>query len=247
MAQKPSTYLITGASRGIGFGLVDTLAKRPGTVIFAAIRDIAKRDAVEKINNNAAKGSKVVAVQIRAGNVEDHEALPAALSQSGVDHLDVVVANAGISNYYGPAATTPLDQFRDHFEVNTIGLIALFQAVWPFLGRSEAPKFIYVSTAVASMGRPFPLPSSAYGSSKAAGNFIISKIHQENPELITFAINPGWVQTDMGNLGARSAGLDAAPETLEGSVSGILNRIDEATHEKDGGKFKDYKEDDVPW
>lgn len=51
----------------------------------------------------------------------------------------------------------------------------------------------------------------------------------------------------MGNMGAKSAGLEAAPETLEASVSGILNRVDNATLEKDDGKFKDYKEDDIPW
>lgn len=51
----------------------------------------------------------------------------------------------------------------------------------------------------------------------------------------------------MGNKGATLSGLENAPETLEGSVSGILNRVDNATREKDGGKFKDYKEDDIPW
>lgn len=51
----------------------------------------------------------------------------------------------------------------------------------------------------------------------------------------------------MGNMGARSAGLEQAPETLEASVNGILDRTDNATREKDGGKFKDYKEEDIPW
>ncbi|KAK0659828.1 Norsolorinic acid ketoreductase [Lasiodiplodia hormozganensis] len=241
------TYLVTGAARGIGFGLVETLVQRPGVTVVAAIRDITKREGVESLNAKAAKGSKVVAVQIRAGDPDDAQALPATLLENGIEHLDVVIANAGISNYYGTAATTPLEQFRDHFEVNTIGLVALFQPVLPFLEKSKHPVLVYVSTAVASMGRPFPLLSSAYGASKAAGNFIITKISQENPKLIAFAISPGWVQTDMGNMGAKSAGLEATPETLEASVSGILNRVDNATLEKDGGKFKDYKEDDIPW
>ncbi|KAL0260778.1 hypothetical protein SLS55_004469 [Diplodia seriata] len=240
-------YLVTGAARGIGFGLVEALVQRPGVTVAAAIRDITKKEGVEQLNAKAAKGSKVVAVQIRAGNTDDAQALPATLSGHGIDHLDAVIANAGISNYYGTAATTPLEEYRDHFEVNTIGLVTLFQSVLPLLEKSQKPIFVYVSSAVASMGQPFPLLTSAYGASKAAANYILTKIAQENPKLIAFPISPGWVQTDMGNKGAKSVGMEAAPETVEGSVAGILDRVDNATLEKDSGKFKDYKEGDIPW
>lgn len=148
MASSPSTYLVTGAARGIGFGLVETLVQRPGVTVFAAIRDIAKKDGVEKLNAKAAQGSKVVAIQIRAGDDDDAKAIPKTLSENGVDHLDVVIANAGISNYYGLATETPLAQFREHFEVNTIGFVSLFQAVFPFLDKSENPKFVYVSSGL---------------------------------------------------------------------------------------------------
>lgn len=243
----PYTYLITGANRGIGFGLVERLSQRPGVLIFAGIRDISKKEAVESLNAKAGQGSKVIAVQIRAANTDDLDALPSVLSQHGVNHLDVVVANAGIANHYGPTVTTPLQEFRDHFEVNTIGFVSLFQATWPFQDRSEKPKFIYISSTLASMGLALPIPAAAYGASKAAGNYVITKLHNELPKLTTFALCPGWVQTDMGNQGARSNGMDEAPETLEGSVSGILNRIDNATRETDGGKFKSHKEDDLLW
>ncbi|EKG19293.1 Short-chain dehydrogenase/reductase SDR [Macrophomina phaseolina MS6] len=247
MASKTTTYLVTGASRGIGYGLVEALVQRPGVTVVASIRDIAKRETVEQLNAKAGDGSKIVAVQLRVPNTEDAQALPKTLTDHGVNHLDVVIANAGIAKHYGPIATTPLDEMRDHFEVNTIGVVELFQAVAPFLERSENPKFVYVSSAVGSLTVAYPMPNAAYGASKAAANFALVKIHQENPKLTAFPISPGWVQTDMGNKGATLSGLENAPETLEGSVSGILNRVDNATREKDGGKFKDYKEDDIPW
>jgi NAD(P)-dependent dehydrogenase (short-subunit alcohol dehydrogenase family) len=37
------------------------------------------------------------------------------------------------------------------------------------------------------------LPVTAYGSSKAAVNYIVRKIHFENPDLIAFPIHPGYV------------------------------------------------------
>lgn len=36
-----------------------------------------------------------------------------------------------------------------------------------------------------------------------------------------------WVQTDMGNAGAKGIGMEAAPTTLEDSTTGLVKVIDE--------------------
>ncbi|KAJ7776784.1 hypothetical protein DFH07DRAFT_978881 [Mycena maculata] len=98
------------------------------------------------------------------------------------------------------------------------------------------------------MGRYFHAQAGVYGSSKAAGNFLAKVLDTENPELIVFAIHPGWVTTDMGNVGAVANGLPSAPVTVEDSVAGILSRIDRATKEKSSGKFWNFKTaSDNPW
>lgn len=168
----------------------------------------------------------------------------------GITSLDIVIANAGISNYYGPLTTTPLEEFRSHYEVNTIGVVTLFQATWPLLQKSSvAPKFVALSTAVASMGdmASLPLESSAYGASKAAVNYITRKAHFENPGLIIFPISPGFVQTDMGNMGAKSLGLEEAPTTLKESVDGIIETVDGATREKTSGTFESFDDAKYSW
>ena len=51
------------------------------------------------------------------------------------------------------------------------------------------------------------MPFFGYGLSKAAVNYLVRKLHFENPKLTSMAFNPGWVQTDMGNGAATSVGM----------------------------------------
>lgn len=44
-------------------------------------------------------------------------------------------------------------------------------------------------------------------------------------------ISSRWVQTDMGNQGAAFAGMKEAPITIQTSVGGIVDKIDNATRE----------------
>jgi norsolorinic acid ketoreductase len=135
--------------------------------------------------------------------------------------------------------------------VNTLGFVVLFQAAHTLLLASPtgAPTFAYISTSVASIGRYRNLQAAAYGSSKAAANFLVKVLDAEHPALITMAISPGWVATDMGNMGAVANGLPAAPVTVEDSVAGILSRIDGATKETSSGRFWNFKPtfDGNPW
>lgn len=155
----------------------------------------------------------------------------------------MVIANAGIGNHYGPLASTPLSQFREHWEVNTLGVVVLFQAAADLLlaKASVAPKFVVFSASVASMTHFFNLNAAAYGSSKAAVNFIVNAAHAENEEskLAAVAVNPGWVQTDMGNVGAKANGLGSAPVTLTRSVEEII-RIVQTVDRQNKAQFLDY-------
>lgn len=79
-----------------------------------------------------------------------------------------------------------------HFEVNTLGPLRLFKAAVPLLKASNQPKFVYISTALASIGcEDSSSLTAAYGISKIAGNYLIKKIHREDEKLIAFSIDPG--------------------------------------------------------
>ncbi|KAJ7124007.1 aflatoxin biosynthesis ketoreductase-like protein nor-1 [Mycena crocata] len=250
-----TVYLVTGANRGIGYGIVVALAARENTVIFAAARD----PSAQSLKDLSAKYPSVHPIKFTSGDEADNKAAIAEI-QKTAGQLDVVIANAGIAKYVGPLATTPLSEFRDHWEVNTLGTVVLFQAAQKLLLASPTgvPIFAYISSGAGSIARYFGLSSAAYGSSKAAANFLVKAIAAENPSLVAFAISPGWVATDMGNFGAKSAGLPEAPFTVGDSVEGIMSRIDGATVEKSSGRFWNFKPtsggnpwdldaDEVPW
>ena len=112
-----------------------------------------------------------------------------------------IIIGIGISKYYGPLVTTPISEFEDHWKVNAMGPVVLFQATHKLLLASptKAPTFVVISTGAASISAYIPMASSAYGSSKTAVNFLIKVLDDEHAKdgLIAFAISPGLVATDM--------------------------------------------------
>ncbi|KAJ6581989.1 hypothetical protein B0H19DRAFT_984126 [Mycena capillaripes] len=242
-----TVYLISGANRGIGFGLVATLAARPDDIVFAGTRD----PAAKSLSDLAAKHPNVHAVKLTSGDKADNEAAITKI-RDVAGQLDIIIANAAIATHVGPIATTPLDAFRDHFEVNTLGPIVLFQAAHTLLLASPtgAPVFAIISSLLGSMGRYLPVPATPYGVSKAAANYLVKALDAQNPELITMSIEPGWVATDMGNAAAEvnEFGIAQAPVSVDESAAGILSRIDGATKEKSSGRFWNFKvAQDNPW
>ncbi|KAH8684204.1 hypothetical protein BGZ60DRAFT_366304 [Tricladium varicosporioides] len=244
------TYLITGANRGLGRGLLEALIQRPDTTIVAGVRNPDDTSSKSLTSLPAATGSRVVVVAIESTDPSSAKKAVENISEKhGINKLDIVIASAGISKYYGLASVTPIEEVKEHFEVNTIGALILFQATLPLLTSSSGPIFVALSTGIGSIGEMgnLPLPATAYGISKVALNYLVRKIHFENPEITAFVISPGWVQTDMGNQGAKSSGMEEAPVTLEDSVNGMLTKIDHATREATSGTFQSFDDTKFPW
>ncbi|MCJ1431852.1 hypothetical protein MMC27_001207 [Xylographa pallens] len=245
-----TTYLITGANRGIGRGLLEVYLSRPNSIVVAGVRDPSNETSKSLSTIAVGKGSRLIVVKLdNLSETDAKSAVQLLKSEHSIDHLDTVIANSGIANYYGTALETPISELRDHINVNAIGTLILFQATWPLLQVSQNPKFILVSTGIASMGymEHVPMAVTAYGSSKAAANFIVLKIHYEHPQLTVFPLHPGWVQTDMGNAGALANGLTEAPVSLKDCIEGMTTQIDGASREKSSGKFVAYDGSSLPW
>ncbi|KAI0192138.1 hypothetical protein F4808DRAFT_379218 [Astrocystis sublimbata] len=244
------TWLVTGAARGVGLGIVKALLAAPGTTVIAAVRQLT--DEISELLHTLPTGenSKVLVVKVDASSESDaSDAMELLKRDHGVHSIDMVLSVAGMSDPRANTLHTTKVSMEDHFRVNTIAPLLLFQTMLPLLTASKkTPKFIVVSSIVSSMclTEQFPHASTAYGASKAALNYVIGRIHCENSTLVTAAIHPGWVQTDMGNVSAVAAGMEKAPVSIEQSVQGILSVV-EGAQRTGSNKFISFDGSELPW
>lgn len=71
--------------------------------------------------------------------------------------------------------------------------------------------------------------------------FFLESVLELTPSLCRF------VQTDLGNIGARAFGLTEAETPMEESVDGLVKVIDGATREKTSGRFVTFEGVEFPW
>ncbi|KAF2847575.1 short-chain dehydrogenase [Plenodomus tracheiphilus IPT5] len=256
---SPSVYLITGANRGIGKGYVELLLQRPSTTVIAGVRDVSHPTSKALASLTTGEGSKLIVVALDSSKESSaKDAVKTLETEHGIKHLDTVIANAGIANDGSTVRTVTADNIKEHFLVNTIAPVLLFQATADLLKASPSgtPKFVAVSTLIGSVGfqdtlvsLSFPNTVSPYGASKSALNWFVRRLTWEEPWLTSFVFHPGLVETDMGRSIEEKAGVklsDIGGISVETSVTSAIKVIDGASKE-DSGTFKNYDGSPLPW
>jgi len=191
---KGKTVLVTGANKGIGFGIAKHLGLNGWQVIIGA-RD--EQRATKAIGQLKAQGIEVLGwVNIE---LKDGECIQRAASEVGqrFPHLTLLVNNAGIPGDMSvDSAHTEVSVIRETLEVNFIGTFALTKALLPLLQKNEGR---VVNITVPSEISPYWHPL-AYVASKAAQNAMMGVMAIENAVEI-FAVHPGPTTTDLnGNM-----------------------------------------------
>jgi NAD(P)-dependent dehydrogenase (short-subunit alcohol dehydrogenase family) len=238
-------WLVTGGNRGIGLALVQQLAVRKDFVLFVSVRNTSKLGELAKVT---AKHSNVHIIQLRLEVVADAKKAAAEIAKV-TDHLDVVIANAGIAYNWERLEQVDPEVIREHFTVNSLGTFTLFQAVLPLLRKAGTSKFVPITTEIAAMTLNFPYPVTAVGISKVATNYITKRIHAEHASegIIAFPLNPGGVKTDIGALAAPQAfGIAEFGIEPEDCAKGIISLVDNATAAT-GGHFWQWDGKELPW
>jgi norsolorinic acid ketoreductase len=154
-------------------------------------------------------------------------------------------------------ATASLDEMYDHFKVNAIGSLVLYQATKPLLDKSSNAKLVFISTAAASIGiqAAFPFNNTPYSVSKAALNTIGARLaFEEKNKIVVLMLHPGLVYTDMvknfdagPEAQAMFAEMGLKPISPQESADNILKIVTSAKHE-DTGNFIDTGNGNIlPW
>jgi NAD(P)-dependent dehydrogenase (short-subunit alcohol dehydrogenase family) len=204
----PRIALVTGATRGIGLETVRQLAEA-GVHTLLAGRD--RNKAVAAALELQSQGLPVEAIAL---DVTDAGSITLAVAEVArrYGRLDVLVNNAGIL-LDDPALKVSgqsLATWRNTFETNVFGLIAVTQAFLPLLRRAPAGRIVNVSSILGSIALhldpaspiyDFKVP--AYNVSKSAVNAWTVQLAWElrDTPIKVNTLHPGYVRTDM-NSGA---------------------------------------------
>ena len=217
-----TTILITGANKGIGYALAETLAKQPDTRILLTARNPETGEA-------AARRLGVEFYPLDVASADSVEHLRRDLP---IDSLDVLINNAGI--WGGDAQAFPklnLDTLRTVLETNLYGAINLTQTLLPRLQAASQARVLNISSGLGQFQDVGP-GSLAYRVSKAALNMFTANAAAElaGTSVKIVSVCPGWVQTDMG--GAQAS---LTPEESAARIVPLLSRSD-----LESGRFYRY-------
>lgn len=183
--------LITGATRGIGRAIAETLAAEGCNIAFCA------RDAgAVKTTEDALRSRYGVAVEGRAVDVTDHNRLAGFVQAMAAlfNGLDLFVANVSGGAGAGVA------QWRKNFEADVLGTVTGCEAALPWLSRSDAGSIVVISSiaAVETFGG-----AGGYNAMKAALITYAKQLAQEvGPRGVRVnCVSPGPVHADDGSWG----------------------------------------------
>ena len=194
--------LVTGASTGIGEATVRHLDRR-GWRVFAGVR---KDDDGRRLEEGSSERMTPVLLDVTddAGITTALDEVRAVVGTAGLQGL---VNNAGVARG-GPVEFLPLDEWRDQFEVNVIGQIAVTRAAVPLL-RPARGRIVFIGSIAGRVAGPMIGP---YCASKHAIEAIGATVREElRPWGIGVSVvEPGVIRTPIWAKGKDKADeLDA--------------------------------------
>lgn len=226
-----STYLITGANRGIGLEFARQL-KEAGHRVIGTAR-----------NPDDASELKGVADAVHALDVADTASVRAFAADLGNESIDVLINNAAVGLDKDGFASVDWDGAAEKIGVNSVGAMRVTQALLPRLRAGEDKKIVCITSVLGSIGLTGTSMGGgyyAYRAGKAALNMLVRTMADElgKDGFTCFVIHPGWVRTRMGG--------DEAPMAPEQSVQGMLPVIEKAGPDENGA-FLDFRGKTLEW
>ena len=220
-----STYLITGANRGIGLELVRQLSDR-GEDVIATCRSVSPelKSLPVRVETNVdiTSGDSIMNL---IKNLEDTK-------------IDVLIQNAGIAEFNSISNLDP-KSISHQFEVNALGPLCFIHAMLSHL--SQPAKIALISSRMGSIDDNSSGGSYGYRMSKVAlcmaGKSL--SVDLKSQDISVAILHPGLVSTRM--TGFTSKGIQP-----DESAKGLIQRIDELTLENTG-TFWHANGEILPW
>lgn len=183
--------LVTGSSRGIGFGIANALAGAGAHVILNARDQVALGEAAVRL---AEQGAKVNALAFDVTS-EDSVEEAIAHAEAEIGPVDILVNNAGMQ-HRAPLDEWPLEKFRQVIDTNLTSAFIVGRAVARGMIARKSGKIINICSVMSALARPSIAP---YAASKAAianltrGMAVDWAQHGLNVN----GIAPGYIRTEL--------------------------------------------------
>ncbi|MEM1227120.1 MAG: SDR family oxidoreductase [Planctomycetota bacterium] len=203
--------IVTGANRGIGRVIAETLLEHGASTVYAAVRDIESAEELA-----SAFGSRVIPVQL---DLTDAETISCAAAKAS--DVNLVVNNAGVLRTSTALSEDAIENLKFEMEGNVYGLLRVAQAFAPVLKANGGGAFVQINSIVSM--KCFP-DFSTYCASKAAAYSITQALRtlwqEQGTQVIS--VHPGPILTDMGD----AAGLTPVAEPPSLVADAILAAIE---------------------
>jgi 3-oxoacyl-[acyl-carrier protein] reductase len=210
--------LITGGSKGIGYGIAEALILKGSKVAVTSRSKAAAEEAAGKLNR-LGKGEAIgLEADVRHFSAQQ-KAVDAVIGKWGA--LDVLVANAGLG-HFGSVETLTEQQWLETIDTNLTGVFYSVKASLQALKKSKG----YIITMASLAGTNFFAGASAYNASKfgLVGFTQAVMLDLRSYGIKVTTIMPGSVATEFG--GATGNPEDAwkiQPEDIGQMVVDLLN------------------------
>jgi len=239
----PVNWLITGSSRGIGYGIVKHLSVDSRNTIFASCREPS--NASELVSLASDSKAKIHLVKLVS---DDQESINLAASEVtkliGDGRLDYLINNAASHTTRPNAFEITPEVFCKDMTTNVLGPALVSIAFLPLLERNSSgsdsrhPVVVNMSSGLGSISLKLGSHSAVYSMSKTALNMLTYKQSAANDKVIFVSFNPGWVKTDMGGSEAQFG--------VEENVKKIVDIVTNLKPE-DSGTFQNHTGKELPW
>ncbi|MFJ4437544.1 SDR family oxidoreductase [Streptomyces sp. NPDC088923] len=188
--QRPDSgevALVTGASRGIGYGIAAALVARGDRVCVTGRGEEALQEAVERLGSD-----RVIGVAGKAHD-EAHQAAAVAATMEAFGRVDHLVNNAGTNPVFGPIAELDLNVARKVYDTNVLSALGFAQQTWRAWQKEHGGTIVNIASLAGISASPF---IGAYGMSKAAMvNLTLQLAHEFAPKVRVNALAPAVVKT----------------------------------------------------
>jgi NAD(P)-dependent dehydrogenase (short-subunit alcohol dehydrogenase family) len=155
---KNKIILITGGSKGIGYGTAESLINEGAKVAITSRSQKTADEAAARLNKLNKGEAFGIEADVRDAKAQQN-AVDSVLKKWG--SLDVLLANAGLG-YFGNIETLTAEQWNETIDTNLTGVFYSIKATLQALKKSKG----YIITMASLAGTNFFAGASAYNASK---------------------------------------------------------------------------------